>query len=116
MIDKYYENIYNSIEYKIKSVFIPSSIVKDTPVKMLCKTLSKEFSSGERKNCDYVGCSMCPFNNSLGRGCLPSIIKNLLIKNSSITIEDAIFIAWIKAGEYFLKHYFIEYKQEEMDV
>lgn len=115
MIDKYYENIYNSIEYKIKSVFIPSSIVKDTPVKMLCKTLSKEFSSGERKNCDYVGCSMCPFDNSLGGGCLTSIIKDLLKKNT-IKLGNAMPISWMKAGEYYLKHYCIEYKQEEMDV
>lgn len=116
MIDKYYEKLYNSIENEIKSVFIPSSIVKDTPVKILCKARSKEFSLGERKNCVNIGCNMCPFDNRLGRGCLPSIIKNLLRKNSSITFEDANFIAWIKAGEYFLKHYFIEYKQEEMDV
>ena len=106
MIVKYYEELYNSIEGEIKSVFIPKAIERDKPIIILCKALSKEFSLGERKDCVRINCSMCPFDNRLGKGCLPNIIKSLLRKNSSITIEDANFIAWIKAGEYFLKHYF----------
>jgi hypothetical protein len=80
MIIKYYEELYNYRENEIKSVFIPKVIERDKPIIILCKALSKEFSLGERKNCDHIGCNMCPFDNRLGRGCLPSIIKNLLRK------------------------------------
>lgn len=70
MIVKYYEKLYNSIENEIKSVFIPKAIERDKPIIILCKALSKEFSLGERKNCDYIGCDMCPFDNRLGEDAL----------------------------------------------
>lgn len=116
MIDKYYEDIYNKIEHEIKSFFIPISIEKDESVKNLCKVLSKEFSSGERKSCISISCVECPFSNKLEHGCLQNIVTSLLRKDSSINFKVRLLLSYRKAGEYYLKHYCIEYKQEEMDV
>ena len=111
------EAAYLAAEQQIKEEFCLR--LKDGN-KAKAKELAKKFSSKEIKDCYGLTCGVnCPLGN-YGRGCLNQIIFDLLlcqVNNKDARLcEELNNYCWKKAGDFYLKHYCVNYVQEEMEL